>query len=171
MGADLGNGEVPGGGAPTGGVVAEQPFGVLFAQWGELVASGGGEVGGAQVPEVVVVHADGGVDGDALLAAAGDEGAVGVFAAFKEAADVLDVVQSAGRGVAAVGGVAGHVEIFGGPGGLVQGDAPAKGADLGVFQGRVNLVEELVDGLGIGTVAVGSAVPVVDDAVGWWCHD
>ena len=110
MRSHFGDGDIPRSGAPGRSLFgSEDPFGMGLAQCGEFMTRGGGQVGGAQIPEVVVVHADGGHDGNAEFSAAGDEGSVRVFAAFEEGADIFDVVQGAHRVVAPLGRIADHV--------------------------------------------------------------
>ena len=168
--ADLGDRHVPGEGEPLGGARAEEPLGVAAPQLGQLGVMEGGQVGDLGAVEVVVVHAHRGVDLQAQAAAALDEGRLRVLAALEHAADVLGVGQGVGPFVAPAVDVAELLEGLGGPARGVLADAPEQGAHLGLFQGRVRALEEGLHRLGDLVVPVRGPVPVVDDAVGWWCR-
>ena len=101
----------------------------------------------------------------AELVAAVDDGLLGIFAPIQHAANVFSVRVAGGVFVAALVGVAEQFERVARPAGGVFAHAPKQSADLGVCEGGVRFVEKGVHGLGDGRVAVGCAVPVVDDAV------
>ena len=167
--ADLGDRHVPGEGEPLGGAVAQEPLGVAAPQLGQLRVVQGGQVGDLGAVEVVVVHAHRGVDLQPQAVAALDERRLRVLAALQHEADVLGVRQRPGPFVAPAVDVAELLQDVGGPARGVLADAPEQGAHLGLFQGRVHALQEGLHRLGDLVVPVRGPVPVVDDAVGWWC--
>ena len=161
----LGNRQVPGEGEPLRGALPEQPFRMLPAQLRQLPVVEGGQVGKPGAVEMVVVHAQRGVHGDAELVPPFDDRGLRILPALEHAADVLGVGVCGRAFVAAAGQVADHLEGIARPARRVLADAPEQGVGVGVDQGGVDRFEELLEALRDRGVPVRSAVPVVDEAV------
>ena len=163
---DLGDGEVPGGREPLGGLARTQaPLRVVAPQLGQSPHLRTRHLGDLHAPEMVVVHSDGGIDLHPQLVASVDHGLVGVLAPFEHGPHPFAVAHGADAVVLAVHGVADHLHELGRPLGLMGAQAPEVGPHLGVLHGGVDLVQELFLRLREFRIVVGSAVPVVDDAV------
>ena len=120
---------------------------MLTAQLRQLPVVEGGQVGKSGAVEVIVVHAQRGVHGDAELAPPFDDRGLRVLPALEHAADVLGVDPGGGAFVAAAEQVADHLEGAARPARRVLTDAPEQGVDLGVDQGGVDCFEELLEAL------------------------
>ena len=122
--AHLGDGHIPRQGKPFLGILAEEPFGVVFAQFGQFDVVQGLEVAWLSAVEVIVVHAQRGVHVQAELMAAVDNGLLGVFAPIQHAADVFSVRVAGGVLVAALVEIADEFKRVAWPAGGVFAYAP-----------------------------------------------
>ena len=162
---NFGHRKVPGEGEPLAGAFAEEPFGVLLAQAGQLGVVQIGQIAELSPIEVVVVDAQRGVDRQSEFVAALDQRRMGVFAALHHAADVLGVMVGGGALVAAAVDIAELLQRSTRPAGRMFTHTPEQGPNLRVDERRVGELQKLVQGLWRRRIPVGGAVPVVDDAV------
>ena len=166
---NLGDGEVPGGREPLGSLAgAQAPLRVLLAQGSQSFDAGLGHVLELQAAEVVVVHADGGVDMHSQLMTPLHQGGIGILALAQQFPDAFVVPHGPHRVVEAALGVARHFDGLGGPLGLVLAGAPEVSPHLGVLHGSVCLFHELLHRLRVLGVIVRGSVPVVDDRISRW---
>ena len=163
---DLGDGEVPGGREPLGGLArAQAPLRVVAPQLGQSPHPGARHLGDLQAPKVVVVHSDGGIDLHPQLVPPVHHRLVRVLAPLEHGPHPFAVAHGPDPVVDPVHGVTDHFHGLGGPLGLMSAQTPEVGPDLGVLHGGIDLVQKLVQRLGKFRVVVGGSVPVVDDAV------